>query len=174
MYPQLQDTLGWKCSGGCGTACQEIPSPHSGKAPYTLEPVGKLEPFLPRQSRCVAQQCHGLLLHNAHGSDQCYLKSPHFPAWKRCIEVKSPNQTQSSAPNVECFSNIAEKQTILQLWKETLKNAASSRRICPAAFLLHPIHPSTLPAAAGDGDQHKNMLLLFQSLPSEKLEAIHS
>lgn len=72
------------------------------------------------------------------------------------------------------FSNIAENQTILQLWKVTLETGASSTRICPATSLLLLIHPSTLPAAASDGNQHKNMLLLFQSLPPEKLEAIHS
>lgn len=69
---------------------------------------------------------------------------------------------------------LQKNKTILQLQKATLENGASSRRIGPATSLLPPIHPSTLPAAASDGDQHKNVLLLFQSLLCEKLEAICS
>lgn len=49
--------------------------------------------------------------------------------------------------------------------KATLENGASSRGACPATSLLPPTHPSTLPAAASDGDQHKNMLLTL-SKPS--------
>lgn len=51
LYHPLQETWGWKCSGGCGTASQEMPSPHSRKGPYTLNVTGKLWPFLPKASQ---------------------------------------------------------------------------------------------------------------------------